>query len=103
MNQDFALYGNDILITNGDFAIAESDVQHIADTMNAFPGWWKEHPGDGVGILARFNGPADIQGLKREITVQLTADGYRVTNPTIELNANGGLTINPNAVPNETV
>ncbi len=103
MNQDFALYGNDLFISNGDFAIAESDVQHIADTINAFPGWWKENPGDGIGIMAYSNAPTELQTLKREMTLQLTADGYKVTNPTVELDASGKLIINPNAVPNANV
>ena len=52
MNQDFALSANDLYISNGDFAISESDNQHIADTLNAFPGWWKENPADGIGVFA---------------------------------------------------
>lgn len=42
-NQDIALMHNDLLIRNGDFVIGESDEQHIMDTINAFPGWWKEY------------------------------------------------------------
>jgi len=103
MNQDFALTGNDLLVKDGDFAISESDIQHIADTMNAFPGWWKEHPADGIGIFAYYNGPVNTQQLKKNITLQLTSDGYRVTNPEVLLNTDGQLVINPNAVPNENV
>jgi hypothetical protein len=40
----------DLLISNGDFAIGNSDEQHIKDTIVAFSGWWKENPSDGVGI-----------------------------------------------------
>lgn len=97
------MYGNDLLIKNGDFAIAESDMQHIADNLNAFPGWWKEHPADGVGVLAYYGGPADAQKLKKQITIQLTADGYKVTNPQVTIGTDGQLTITPNAVANENV
>lgn len=99
-NQDFALQGNDLLIIDGDFAIAESDTQHVADTMNAFPGWWKEDPADGIGVLAYFNGPNTAQTLKRSIQMQLTSDGYKVSSPEVTVSSEGQLIINPNATPN---
>ena len=99
-NQDFALQGNDIVIQNGDFAIAESDTQHIADTLNAFPGWWKEAPQDGVGVLEYFNSAGQEQSLRRELQIQLTSDGYKVTNPQVTRDANGKLIVNPNATAN---
>jgi hypothetical protein len=99
MNQDFALSNNEISIKNGDFVISESDNQHIADTLNAFPGWWKENPADGVGVFAYNNSAGQEQTLKRAIQIQLTSDGYKVSNPQISTDSNGELTINPNAVP----
>jgi hypothetical protein len=103
MNQDFALQDNDIYITGGDLAIAESDTQHIADTINAFPGWWKETPADGVGVFAYLNSAGQEQALKRSIQIQLTADGYKVTNPQVSVSAGGQITVNPNAVPNANI
>lgn len=100
MNQDFALQNNDIYITGGDFAVTESDTQHIADTINAFPGWWKENPQDGVGVYAYLGSPGQDQALKRSMQIQLTSDGYKVSNPTVEINSAGQLTVNPNAEPN---
>lgn len=97
VNQDIALYGNDIRIENGDFLIAESDTQHVADTLNAFPGWWKENPQDGVGVFQYLNSAESEQALKRSIQIQLTSDGYTVTNPEVTINSNGQLNINPNA------
>lgn len=97
MNQDFALYGNDLLIENGDFAIGESDAQHIADNMNAFPGWWKEYPADGVGVFQYFNSAGQEQALQRNLRIQLMADGYNVSNPEVNVDADGNMTINPNA------
>lgn len=96
-NQDLALYGNDLLIQNGDLAIMESDTQHIADTMNAFPGWWKQFPQDGIGVFQYLNSAGQEQSLKRQIMIQLTADGYQVANPEVSVNQAGQMTINPNA------
>jgi hypothetical protein len=103
MNQDFALQNNDLLIVNGDFAIAESDSQHIADTLNAFPGWFKEFPQDGIGVFDYYNSSGREQVLKRNIQIQLQADGYKVKDPQVKINAAGQMTINPNATPNENL
>lgn len=103
MNQDFALLGNDLYIKNGDFAIGESDTQHIADTLNAFPGWWKEFPADGVGVFSFLNAAGQEQTLKRAIQIQLSSDGYTVSNPQVKVNAAGQLDINPNAKPNANI
>jgi hypothetical protein len=102
-NQDFALRGNDILILNGDFAISESDSQHIADTLNAFPGWWKQYPADGVGVFNYFNSAGQEQILKRSIQIQLTSDGYKVNNPKVSVDGSGNLSVNPNATANANI
>lgn len=102
-NQDFALQNNDIIVQNGDFAIAESDSQHIADTLNAFPGWWKQYPQDGVGVFSFFNSAGQEQKLKRSIQIQLTSDGYKVNNAEVNVDASGNLSINPNAIANANV
>lgn len=96
MNQDFALKNNDLLCINGDIAIAESDVQHIEDTINAFPGWWKNNPADGVGIFQYVNSSGQEQTIKRSIMLNLQSDGYSVSNPFVEV-SNGTITIQPNA------
>ena len=98
-NQDFALQGNDLFIKDGDFAIAESDTQHIADTMNAFAGWWKEFPADGVGVFSYLGSSGQEQTLKRAIQIELKKDGYNVSNPEVNVSAAGQLSINPNATP----
>ena len=85
------------IFLNGDFSIVESDEQHIQDTINAFPSWWKEYPLQGVGIKAWLGSPANIQDMTKAIRLQLQADGYTVTNPKITLNPDGSLIINPNA------
>ncbi len=98
-NFDLLLTGNDLAISeNGDFFIGESDVQHVVDTINCFPGWWKENVADGVGLMAFSKSASDMSVLNRSIKMNLTADGYDVTSPVIELSADGQLFINPNAV-----
>jgi hypothetical protein len=97
VNMDFALNGNDLYIVDGDIAIAESDNQHIADTLNAFPGWWKENPQDGVGIFQYLNSSGQEQLIRKNIMMQLQSDGYNVSNPIVSTDVNGQLNIIPNA------
>lgn len=95
-SQDIALFKNDIYFKDGDFAIAFSDEQHVSDTISAFPGWWKQNPSDGVGLLQYLNSSGQEQALSRSMKIQLTSDGYSVGNTGIS-NINGNLTINPDA------
>lgn len=37
-------------VVDNDIQYALSDTQHVQDTINAAPGWWKENPSDGVNI-----------------------------------------------------
>lgn len=94
---DIALTDNDILFKNGDFVTAESDTQHIVDTMNAFAGWWKEFPLDGVGVMGYNKSPANIQEINRKVKIEIEGDGYAVKAPMVTLSPSGELYINPNA------
>jgi len=96
-NFDISLINNDCNLQNGDFLIAASDEQHIIDTINAFPGWWKQNPADGIGIGAWQKGAAQIQELTKKLRLQLVSDGYTVTNPTVTLSPDGKFIITPNA------
>jgi hypothetical protein len=96
-NIDLSLDNNDVAIFNGDFYFAESDQQHIIDTINAFPGWWKEYPADGVGLMAYSKAPADLQALSRSIKINLQSDGYQLQNPSVVLDVTGQLIIDPKA------
>lgn len=96
INYDLGLDNNDIAVQDGDFFIVESDQQHIIDTINAFPGWWKENPADGVGLMSYSKAPAELQELARSIKLNLQSDGYSVENPRVDLN-NGHLIIDPKA------
>lgn len=89
----------DILIevVDNDIQYVLSDVQHVQDTINGAPGWWKENPSDGVNIRAYLNSDGQAQVLARSIAVQLQSDLYIVTNPEVRFNVDGKLYINPNA------
>lgn len=96
--QDILLVNNSLAITDdGDFIMGDSDEQHIQDTVNAFPGWWKENPSDGVGALQYLNAAGNTQALSRAIKIQLQSDGYSVNNPQIQFENGKQLIINPNA------
>ena len=95
---DIALNNNDLVFRNGDLVIAESDTQHVVDTLNAFPGWWKEFPLDGVGLMSYTKSPAEVQQLNRKILVELESDGYKIKAPMVTLSTDGQLYINPNVV-----
>ena len=74
--------------------LVESDDQHVTDTINAAPGWWKETPTEGVGIMKYLKGK-NSQELSRAIQINLKADGYD-SRPDISFDANGKLIIDPN-------
>lgn len=96
-NTDIGLYNNDLYAVDGDFAIVESDVQHVADTIAAFPGWWKENPTDGVGVRAYLHSAGQQLKLQRVLQIQLQSDGYNPQAATVTLSETGTLTITPNA------
>ena len=94
---DIALNNNELFVINGDFAYAESDTQHVIDTMNAMPGWWKENPIDGVGIILYSKASSSLSELNRSVQLQLISDGYKVDGAVFDLTIAGELTINHNA------
>lgn len=85
-----------LLIQNGDLVVGPSDAQHVADTINAFPGWWKQYPNDGVGISSYYKARIEKQDLINKMRQQLENDGYRLFNPTVTMIDNK-LTVNPDA------
>lgn len=89
----------DLIIQNDDYVYDLSDQQHIKDTINAFPGSWKETFADGVGALSYLNSSGKTQQLARSIKIQLTNDGYSVGNVQLSINQDT-ITVKPNAVRN---
>lgn len=94
---DVKLKDNEPVAYNGDFVLAESDAQHIEDTIRAFAGTWKQFPTEGVGLAAYRYSPMEVQALQKNIRLQLTADGYRVGNPIVTIDTSGNVLINPDA------
>lgn len=86
-----------LIIADNDWVLAVSDEQHVQDTINANPGWWKENYADGVGINKYLNGSGQAQQLARAIKQQLVSDLYEVGTPVVKYNADGTLLVNPNA------
>lgn len=68
----------DLRIVDGDFVIAESDQNHIINIIKATKGGFKQFPLLGVGIDQYIGAPLIQQILKREISVHLESDNYRV-------------------------
>lgn len=69
---------NDLSFSVGDFVIKDSDQQHVILIINTFLGQWKQYPFVGVGIVRYLNSSGKQGTLKRNITVQMIADGYEV-------------------------
>lgn len=92
---DLMLSDNDLVVKNADLILAESDDQHIVDTINAAPGWWKESFPDGVGIMQYFKGRNVQQELQRSIKLNLQSDGYK-SSPVISYDNSGKLIIEAN-------
>lgn len=79
---DFLLDDNgDELILNGDLVLGGSDDQHITDILASYPGEWKQSPLCGVNIRRAINGSMDGR-IRRDVRLQLEADGYKVKNIT---------------------
>lgn len=89
--------GDTLINSSGDIDYVPSDEDHIIDTLNASPGWWKEYPLDGVNVINYSAASStSLQLLARKIKVELNSDGYQVRNPIIKISGDS-LTINPNA------
>lgn len=98
MDRNDLKYDSDgMVISNSDVMWDVSDTQHVEDTINAAPGWWKENPADGVNIKSYLNSSGQEQRLQRLIKIQLESDLYTVTNPKVFFESDSKLIIEPNA------
>lgn len=78
--KDFKFTDGDIDISTltGDFVVTDSDQEHIEDLIQATPNDFKQFPQVGAIALMYLNAPSDqLQDLRREIIIQLKADGYK--------------------------
>lgn len=70
---------HDLLIDRGDWLVGDSNDQHIQLLLTSMPGEWKENPEVGVGLSLSQHGAID-GFIKRNIAVQLEADGFKLEN-----------------------
>lgn len=68
----------DLKIIDGDFAISDSDQNHVINILKAYAGGYKQFPLVGVGIDYYLASAGTQQVIKRNITVQMESDGYKV-------------------------
>jgi len=73
----------DLTIENGDFKISESDQTHVISIIKSYTGAFKQFPLVGVGIDYYIASSGTQQVIKRNITVQMEADGYKVNEVSI--------------------
>jgi hypothetical protein len=73
---------NDLIISNGDFVIQDSDSQHIGLIIDSWIGHWKQYPLCGVGVDNYVKSSGQQLALKRAISVQLEPDGLVNVNVT---------------------
>lgn len=69
---------NGLLIEGGDFAVVESEQDHIREIIISNKGEWKRHPLVGVGSLDFLNSPGNIDEIKKRIKLQLEFDNFIV-------------------------
>ena len=73
----------DVAIENGDFKIVESDQDHILVILRSYLGAFKQFPMVGLGIDYYLASSTEQNVIKRNMTVQLVNDGYRVNKITV--------------------
>jgi hypothetical protein len=93
--QDFIVdQENDIVITNSDFLIADSDAQHLQHLMEAVELNYKHDPEIGANVRSALNGSGTQQDLIAKIKRQFEKDGYseidvKLSGNTIEISKDG--------------
>ena len=70
--------GDLVISSTGDFTRIESDQQASLLIINTAQGSWKRHPFCGVGIKKYQGSSGTSLVMKRELTIQHQADGYRL-------------------------
>ena len=79
----------DLAISDGDFVVGESDNQHIELIINTATGAWKQYPTLGVGIIKYSGSTGQINSLRRDININLKADGYIKVETSLVQNTDG--------------
>ena len=77
MRQDILRDENGALaFASGDFAIGQSDQQHVMDILDLQPGELKEFPLAGFGAINYIKRTITPEEFKRDLKLQLNYDGY---------------------------
>jgi hypothetical protein len=77
----------DLVIKDGSLDVGNTDEQDAVIIINAQPGQFREHPTLGVGIINYSASSGSSADLKRQMLVQLEANGF--TNIDLSLVRNG--------------
>jgi len=93
---DLVLNDSGLLIRSNDLVIGDSDNQNISDILNAEKGEFKRSVQIGVGANNLINSAIDIQAIKSIITLNLSLDGFNVSDVDITID-NSNLNIVPYA------
>jgi len=80
------LDSNDLAIDQNDFKKVESDKYHVRNILQSDLGHFHWSPLLGISALSDLNGAKNFLNLKRKVSEQLTADGYRLDEVKIENN-----------------
>lgn len=76
MRTDFILdNNNNLIISDGDWLIGNSDQQNVELIFISYPGMWKQNPLIGCGIYGDINGNW-TSNIQNYIKNQLNSDGY---------------------------
>lgn len=72
-----------LAFANGDFAIGQSDQQHVEDLLDLQVGEIKEFPLAGFGAINYIKKTVSAAEFKRDLKIYLNMDGY--ANPVIDV------------------
>lgn len=76
MRKDIQHTEGNLVIKNGDFLIAESDMQHVEDIVISPAGDFKSTPMIGFGAVLHLKKNHNQSAFKRDLKIQLEYDGY---------------------------
>lgn len=79
----------DLEFSNGDIVVKTSDEQHAVLIVNTKVGSWKQKPLVGVGINDYLGSSGLNLKLKRNILIQMQADGFSNVDVTLISDSNG--------------
>ena len=72
------LFNEDLVISNGDLVLFDSDEVHVENIIKSNKGFFFEVPLLGVNIVNQLNSPTSSQDLKQNIRRQLVFDNFAV-------------------------